>query len=162
MLDIAESIKSRRESSAQPTREEEERLISKQKKNQRKRQMKNDVNVKNKCQTSESEDDVYNPIERITVDMGAKEIDYVYRRVVEMESKEYSLLRSNFDRLLIMDYAWTAKNRDHLYTQSRIGVSRVSKHMRCKYDYIPEGSWRAHGNYRGNFYNTEKAQDGDW
>ena len=92
--------------------------------------MKNDDNVKKRCQTSESEDDVYNPIERLTVDMGEKEIDYAYSRVVEMESKEYSLLHSTFDRLLIMDYAWTAKNRDHLYTQSRLGRTKLKRSHR--------------------------------
>ena len=75
--------------------------------------MKNDNNLRKKWQTSERVDDVYNPIERITVDMGAKGIDYAYSRVVEMESKEYSLPHSTFDRLLIMYHRWMAKNRDH-------------------------------------------------
>lgn len=142
LLDIVEEIKTRRNSSAQPTREEEETHISKQKKQSRKRQMKNDKTFKKRCLTSDSEEDVINPIERITVNLGPHGIDYLYRRFLEMKADSYTEFRSNFDRLLLMDYAYTQSNRDQLYTRDDEGFFKKK--------------------YKGNFWNIQSIEHGRW
>jgi len=71
----------------------------------------------------------------------------VYKRVLEMTAESYSVVCSNFDGLLIMDYTWTQKNRENLYTKSRyIRGNHTGNKL------------RPYGKYTGNFYCTEKSE----
>merc|ERR1712113_789383 len=86
--------------------------------------MKNDNTARKRCSTGDSKKDVINPIERITGDLGSHGIDYLYRRFLEMKADSYTEFRANFDRLLLMDYAYTQSNRDQLYCRDDEGFDK--------------------------------------